>query len=98
MEPIQSPKKKSKNIKSRQDRKQRAAERLQSMSIRERCLMVECVIYAEEEFENLPIEYQDMWEFMDKVSKYEKVALLARKEGTFSQGGGGWPSTATMSP
>lgn len=54
---MQSPQKKSKNIESSQDRKQRAVERLQSISIRERCLMVDRAIYAEEEFENLPFEY-----------------------------------------
>lgn len=39
--------------------------------------MVERAIYADEEFENLPFEYQDMWEFMDDVSKHERIALLA---------------------
>lgn len=38
------------------------------MSIRERCLMMEHAIYAEEEFQELPLEYQDMWEVLEKDS------------------------------
>ncbi|KAM2449068.1 hypothetical protein PS1_019202 [Malus domestica] len=68
LEPIQSPQKKFKNIESNQDMKKRAAERLRQMSIREICLMVERAIYAEEEFEELPVEYQVMWEYLEEVS------------------------------
>lgn len=59
--------------------------------------MLERAIYTEEEFEELPVQYTYMWEFMDEVSKNERVALLARKERSFFQGGGGWPSTTARS-
>lgn len=50
------------------------------MSIRERCLMVEKAIYAEEECKELPVKYQDMWEYLKEVSEYERASLLARKQ------------------
>lgn len=58
------------------------------MSIRERCLLVEHTIYADDDFEDLIGEYQDMWEFMEEVFEHEKATLLARKQGNSSQGGG----------
>lgn len=43
----QSPYKKVKSIESREERKGKAAKRLRKISIKERCLMKEKVIYAE---------------------------------------------------
>ncbi|RXH70527.1 hypothetical protein DVH24_013273 [Malus domestica] len=76
---IQSPQKKVKNIESRDERKERAAKRLQKMSIREICLMMERAIYAEEELQEVSVEYHDMWDYMDEVSKPERKSLLAKR-------------------
>ncbi|KAB2606221.1 hypothetical protein D8674_005938 [Pyrus ussuriensis x Pyrus communis] len=68
------------------------------MSIKERCLLIEWAIYAKDEYEDLPEEYQDMWQLLEAKSEPERVALLARKEGRSSQGGGSWPPTAASLP
>lgn len=60
--------------------------------------MVERAIYAEGEFEELLVKYQDMWEYLDEVSEHEQVALLARKQAKSSQCGGGWSPTAARLP
>ncbi|KAB2620501.1 hypothetical protein D8674_040344 [Pyrus ussuriensis x Pyrus communis] len=80
------------------ERKERAAERFRTMTIRERCLKMEMAIYAEEELQEVPIEYQDMWDYMEEISAGEKNALMAKKVGSSSRGGGSWPSIATRSP
>lgn len=85
LELIPSLQKKFKNSGSSMDRKRRTTKRLQKMSIRERCLLVEHAIYADDDFEDLIVEYQDMWEFMEEVSEPEKAALLVRKKGKYSQ-------------
>lgn len=76
------------------DRKRKMAEQMKKMSVKERCLMVERVIYAEEDFMELPVEYQVMWEFLEEAAEPERQTLLARRAGSSSKCGGGWPSTA----
>lgn len=67
------------------------------MSIKERCLMMERAIYAEEELQEVLVEYQDMWDYMEEVYELERKTLLVKREGKSSQGDGGWPSTARCS-
>lgn len=62
------------------------AKKLRGMSINERYLMVERAIYANEKLQEVPIKYQDMWEYMEEVSEIEKSAILAKRE----QNGSGW--------
>lgn len=76
-----SPQKKLTNIESNVERKKRMAQRLRGMNIKERCKMVERAIYAEDEFKDLPEEYQDAWQLLEAESEPERIALLARKEG-----------------
>ncbi|KAM0998813.1 hypothetical protein FF1_005593 [Malus domestica] len=66
--------------------------------LRERCLMVERTLQAEEDLQEVPVEYQEMWDYMEEVSERERRAMTARRTGNSSQGGGGWPSTAARSP
>lgn len=68
------------------------------MSIQERCLLVEQALNAEEEVEDLQVEYQDLWEVLEDEFEHERTTLLARKKGKSSQGGDGWPPTAARSP
>ncbi|KAB2632382.1 hypothetical protein D8674_028629 [Pyrus ussuriensis x Pyrus communis] len=67
------------------------------MSVRKRCLMIERAIYAEEELQEIPVEYQDMWDYMEAITEEEKKAMSITKEGSSSQGGGSWPSTVVRS-
>lgn len=60
--------------------------------------MMERAIYAEEELQEVPIEYQDMWEFLDEVLEPERVKLMARRAGKSSRDGGGWPLTVASPP
>ncbi|KAM0979120.1 hypothetical protein ACFX2C_015019 [Malus domestica] len=53
---------------------------------------------ALESTEEVPIEYQDKWEFMEEVLEAKRIALIARKICKTARGGGGWPSTAARSP
>lgn len=98
-EMMPSPQKKKKKTKGEKvsritmERKEKAAKKLRKMSIRERCLMMERTVYAEEELHEVSIEYQDMWDYMERISAGRKQALLARNAGSPSQGGGSWPST-----
>lgn len=59
---------------------------------------MEMAIYAEEELQEVLIEYQDMWDYMEEISAGEKNALMAKKVGSSSRGGDSWPSIATRSP
>ena len=79
-------------------RKQRAAEKLGKMTIRERCSMMVRALDVEEDSQEIPIEFQDMWEYMELISAKEKDAMMAKITGASSRGGGGWPSTAARSP
>lgn len=97
MEMMQSPQKTVKSLGSKKERKGKMAEKLRSMSIKQQCLMVERVIYADEELQEVPIEYQDMQKYMEEVSKAEKNAILAKRAGKMARGDGGWPSTAVQS-
>lgn len=65
------------------------AKKLREMSVKERCSMMVRVIYAEDELQEVPIEYQDMWEYMDEVSEAERSTFVARKAGKMAWGGGG---------
>ncbi|CAN6585738.1 unnamed protein product [Malus baccata var. baccata] len=98
IELMQSPHKKNKAFESTEVRKKTMAKKLREMSAQEKCLMVERAIYAEDELQEVLIEYQDKWEFMEEVFEAEKIALMARKTGKMARGGGGWPSTAARSP
>ncbi|KAM1067859.1 hypothetical protein ACFX1Q_023920 [Malus domestica] len=90
--------KKSKKVENSEERKKRVADKLRRMSIKERCLMMEKALYAEEESEETPEEYKEMWEFMENISKTAKRNLQERSEGSSSQGGGSWPNITARSP
>ncbi|KAM1296499.1 hypothetical protein ACFX1Q_024303 [Malus domestica] len=77
MDLLPSPKKKTRGPESETDRKGKMAEKLRGMNIKERCLMVDRVIYVEDEFHEVPLEIQDMWEYLEVVSEEEKRSLLA---------------------
>ncbi|KAB2602056.1 hypothetical protein D8674_003061 [Pyrus ussuriensis x Pyrus communis] len=66
------------------------------MTIRERCLMMERAIYVEE-LQEVPIEYKDMWDYMEEIDAGDKNTLMARNVGSSSRGSGSWPSTAARS-
>lgn len=66
------------------------------MSIKEICLMMER--YVEEELQEVLIEYLDMWNYMEDVLETKRKALMARRTGKSSRGGGHWPSTVVSSP
>ncbi|KAB2611199.1 hypothetical protein D8674_019231 [Pyrus ussuriensis x Pyrus communis] len=72
-----SPHKKLKDSESRAVKKRRMAKRMRGISLGKRCLMAECAIYVEDEFDDLPVEYQDMWELLKEEYMAERVALLA---------------------
>ncbi|KAM1036154.1 hypothetical protein ACFX13_039941 [Malus domestica] len=78
--------------------KERAAKRLRNMATKEMCLMMERVIYTEEELQDIPIKYQDMRDYMKEIYVKKKEALMAKNSGFFSRDGGGWPSTVARSP
>lgn len=54
---------------STMERKERTTEKLRKMSIRERCLMMERAIYAEEELQEIPIEYHDLWDYTEDITE-----------------------------
>lgn len=85
LEMAPSPQKKIKCIESREERKGKAAEKMRKMSIKERCLMMEKTIYIEEELQEILIEYQDMWDYIDEASELEKRVILARRVGNLSR-------------
>lgn len=89
-EMVHSPQEKKKSRKVK-ERKEKVAERLKKMTTRERCLIMEMEIYAKEELQEVPVEYQDMCDYMEEISAGKKNALLAKKAGNSSRGGGGWP-------
>lgn len=68
------------------------------MTLRERCLEVERAIYAEDELHEVPLAYQDLWEYLEEISEIEKKEMIVKREGGSSQGGDGWPSTAAGTP
>lgn len=49
------------------------------MSITERCLMMKKVIYAEEELQEVLVEYQDRWDYMEEVSELERKTCFAKR-------------------
>lgn len=61
------------------------------------CLMIKRVIYAKNELHEVPIEYQDMYKYMDEASEPEKKAILARRTGNSARGGSSWPTTTAHS-
>ncbi|KAM1106474.1 hypothetical protein ACFX13_003396 [Malus domestica] len=98
MDIIKSSHKRSKNSDSRVERKQRMADRLRSISIKERCLMMERALLVEKELEEIPEEFFEMWEYMEEVSEAERTDLMARKRRKTPQGSGNWPDTAVRLP
>lgn len=60
--------------------------------------MMERAIYAEEELQEISVEYQDMWEYLEDMSARGEKPMTAKEAGSQSRGGGGWPSIATRSP
>ncbi|KAB2597752.1 hypothetical protein D8674_000672 [Pyrus ussuriensis x Pyrus communis] len=68
------------------------------MSIRERCLMMEWVIYGKEDLHELQVEYEDMWEHLKELSERAKKVNYKEEAGSSSQGGGGWPSIIARLP
>lgn len=98
MEMTQSLQKKVRGPESEEDRKGKMAEKLRGMSIKERCLLVERAIYVEDELQEVPLEFHDMWDYMEEISEVEKCKILAKKAGKQAQGGGGWPSIAARLP
>ncbi|KAM2080243.1 hypothetical protein ACFX1T_034027 [Malus domestica] len=65
------------------------AKQLRGMSIKERCLMVERVIYVDDEVQEIPLEFSDMWDYLGEVSEAEKKKLLAKRASKQAWGGGG---------
>lgn len=76
----------------------KAAEKLSKLSTKERCLMMERAISAEEELKEISVEYQDLWEYLEDRSAKGKKSMKAKETGSQSRGGGGWPSIAARSP
>ncbi|KAM1530247.1 hypothetical protein ACFX1Z_019370 [Malus domestica] len=52
------------------------------MTARERCLIMERAIYVEEELQEVPVVYQDMWDYMKEIFIGEKIAIFPKKAGT----------------
>lgn len=46
--------------------------------------MMERAIYAKKELHEILIEYQDMWDYMEKASELEKRVIMARKAAILS--------------
>lgn len=67
MEVSQSPQNKVRGSGSGESKKVRMAEKMKAMSIKERCLMVEQAIYADEDLQEVPLEYREMWDYMEDV-------------------------------
>lgn len=91
LELVQSLQKRSKPFKDKEstiERKTNMAEKLRKMSVRERCLMVEIAIYAEDELDELSVEYQDMWKYMKEISEAEIQEMNAKRMGSSSRCGG----------
>lgn len=63
------------------ERKVRVFDRLKRITTRERCLMMERAIYAKEELQEVSVEYQEMWEYLEDIFVGERNAILARKVG-----------------
>ncbi|KAM1513183.1 hypothetical protein ACFX1Z_024642 [Malus domestica] len=98
MEIIQSPQKKVRGTESRECRNIMMTKKLKAMSIKERSLIVECVIHANETLQEIPLEFHEIWEYLDETSKDGRSELIGKQAGNLARGGGGWPSTAARSP
>lgn len=72
-------------------------DKLRSMSNRERCMMMERALGANEESEVIPEEFKEMWEYLEDITEIEKWNSRDRSKGLSSQGGGGWPESAARS-
>ncbi|KAM1104479.1 hypothetical protein ACFX2J_012841 [Malus domestica] len=68
------------------------------MSIKERCLMMEKALSAEDELIELSKEYQDMWDVLEDESMAERAKLLERQRGKNIPRGSSWPQSATRLP
>lgn len=51
------------------------------MSIREMCLKGERAIYAEENLQEVSIECQEYWEYLEDIERVEKKEMQAQKRG-----------------
>lgn len=60
-------------------------------------MMLERAIYGNEELKEIPLVYQDMWEYMEDLTAKEVQDKHRRDEGGSSHGGDGWPSIAARS-
>lgn len=69
----------------------RGKECICKMNTKEMCLRGERVILGEENLDEVPNDYKDFLE--DREAREEQ-----ENAGEFSQGGGGWPSTAARHP
>ncbi|KAM1217073.1 hypothetical protein TB2_013093 [Malus domestica] len=71
---------------------------MKAISIKERSLILERVIYADEDLQEVPLEYRERWEYLEEASEAKRSALHGKQAGSLGRGGGGWPSTAARSP
>ncbi|KAB2636060.1 hypothetical protein D8674_026594 [Pyrus ussuriensis x Pyrus communis] len=60
--------------------KKKAVTRLRNMTLRERCLEAKRTIYAKEKMHEVPIAYQEFWDYMEEISKAEKKAMIVKTE------------------
>ncbi|KAM1358860.1 hypothetical protein ACFX15_045074 [Malus domestica] len=97
MKIFQSPQKKVRSTDSRVCSNSRMAEKLKAMSTKERSQIIESVIYAKETLQELPLEYIEIWEYLEETSKDGRGELNGEPAGNGARGGGGWPSTAARS-
>ena len=70
-------------------RKGSFTEKWRTMTIKERCAMMEKAILAEEEMSEIPVEFQDMWEHIEELAMRERKKTSERKQENSSTGGGG---------
>ncbi|KAM1765947.1 hypothetical protein ACFX11_005014 [Malus domestica] len=77
---------------------ERAAARLGKMPISDRHLLMENESYTKEILQEVPIEKQEIGEFIQMTPDGEKKVERSKKMGFSSQGGGRWPYSAARSP
>lgn len=58
--------------------------RQKKMSLREMCLKVERVMYTEDELQEVPIAYQELWEYLEEILEMEKKTMIVKREGDSS--------------
>ncbi|KAM1984999.1 hypothetical protein ACFX16_013206 [Malus domestica] len=90
--------KRSKNVDSRAKHQLQMTRKWWGMSIKERCLMLEKALSAEDELIELSKEYQDMWDVLEDESMAERAKLLERQRGKNIPRGSSWPQSAARLP